>query len=420
MKNSKRIFAIFSAITVTVCLCLLMFRPGQADNDPSSSTESTVHETFTPAPIISTPATDATELDLSDVEIPTIPTETFAPIELGSNVTVQQVEKDPNEIIDRSQTIDPTDPEYIPVTGGDPYFNMEGKVCRNDKVISITLYDAQFEDAYKISFGYITATCNRFLYLNPVIERNGTQEDAYIHFTEPLGGGYLVTLSGENTDTTDPAAYTYFRARDQRSLAQFTDPRHPGAVWFPQSILDGPIYLDMIISNASGNLISTLRLTVFKSEDGTYALADIDSLNLLHDNTLHPEYTAAELEYVVQTANTAWLDPSLTHLNDSSAHSGFTAASCIIELREQHSGLYYSEFIPTECNSRITQDYSDLGFPILAVTYRQTNITSHTLYFLVISPPDGGQHGSYQYIGRDYPSFATTKDLEGYLWSGSG
>lgn len=391
---------IFAAIAVLVILCcLLPFLLKRQQDDSSISTTDAAGTTQSTAPQEQEPSAATETVDLSDVEIPTLPIETIPQIIVGNDVTIEQVPKDPNEVIDRNQVMDPTDPEYLNVTGGDPYFNLEGKVCRNDKVISISVQDALTDEQIKISFGHITGRCNRFLYLNPVMYTNGEITQGYFHFRYIVtGGGYQITVA--DRDATGDS-YTYNTTLEDAYAANYTDPKHPGAVWFPHSILEGPIYLDVIVNNAQGRLIATLRLTIDKAEDGTYALADIDNLNIIQNPQLYPQFTESELNHILDLANEVWFDPSQTKIHDISGNTGFTMNQCIIEYMVPDFRLYYDTFVPGADTVPETKPYADLMIPMVAVTLRKWN-SSYTLYFLVYSEPTPDSHGIYQYVGRDH------------------
>lgn len=424
MKNSKQVFWLIAIAVVLLVVGLMALSPGMP-SDPQETTEDpyalpTIYATDPPEePLL--PATAP-----EDVVLPEIPTEPEYEIRVSDNVTIYQVEKDPNEVIDRTATVDPSHPEYQDVVGGDPYWSVEGKVCRNDRTISIEIEDTSREQTYTISFGYITGGCNRFLYLNPVMTWGDLGEQpCYIHLDKPIGGGQLVTLPGADPADEDPFAlnrsYTFRRAYvDHRQNARYVDSKHPGAVWFPQDELDGPILLDMIVANAEGNFSACLRLVIDKAEDGTYSFVDIDNLDLTQDNAQHPEYTEEELRYVTTLARDVYMNQELSQLAATEKENtpGLCYENVLITYRDHTNGLYFGQFVVPGGASSYTKVYSDQRLPILAVTYRRKGLTSLTFYFQVTEEPNSSQHGTYRYIGRDYTIYDRESTLKGYGWDG--
>ena len=55
----------------------------------------------------------------------------------------------------------------------------------------------------------------------------------------------------------------------------------------------------------------------------------------------------------------------------------------------------------------------------MAVTARNFSAgMALTMYYYVVSPPFGGEHGIYQYIGRDYPFNAKLSILQSMGYPG--
>lgn len=342
--------------------------------------------------------------------------ETYPANELGDNVTVEESPADPNEVIDRTMEIDPSHPEYLDSDNYNPFYSSEGKVYRNNKVISIDLYDASLEKTFTVAFGYPTGVCNRFLYLNPVVTSDGDIDNYYIQFETVKGCGQVLTFSS-TTDGDLGTCYIFQRAMERRTSANYESPQSPGSVWFTSSPLDRPVYIDAVIYNGTGRFTASVRLTVGKEEqDGTYSIIDLDSNNLFDQNALHPDFTPEELQYIVDATNKVLFEQNLASLDIQENDTQVTAEKCVIQIRPEEMGLLYDEFIPSFGGLRKEQNYINSGMDILAVTYRPTELSSHTLYFYIICPPINGDHGIYQYIGRDYPTFDTVENLTNAGW----
>lgn len=413
MKKSKTTFALIAAAMVILCVILILVGTSKQGGTGLEAPQPT------DAPDLSGDETLIPPTALDEIEVPPLPTIAPQPITIAKNVTIYKVDADPNEIIDRTQAVDSSHPEYLDIPGGDPYWSVEGKVCRNDKTITIEVMNEFSGDYYEITFGHITGQCNRFLYLNPSVKVNGSPASVFVHADQPTAG-YLVTLGSEIPPQRpgDILSCTYIRALDQRSSAKYDDPKHPGFIWYPQNELKGPIYIDMLVNNPEGNPYATLRLTIDKAEDGTYSLADIDNLDLFQDNSLHPEFTKSELAYVIDLANEVYMSGPENSGLGIHEDDGFPLEKCIIEYREHD--FYYEEFIPAGGVIAYTQVYEDLEIPFLAVHLRQSGYAVHTFYFQIIVAPTSENHGVYQYIGYDFPLYDSVELLSGFGWQGTG
>lgn len=411
LKRSLLILAIIAAIVVIV----LLVRNAPEFEPPEETTTPHYEETT-----YNTAPGEETLETLEYTPYFTMPTEpeNYPETAVSDTVTINQVPKDPNEVIDRTIAVDPTHPEYLEDDQYNPYISGEGKVYRNDKVITLALNDGTDGYSHKISFGAAFGTCNRFLYLNPVVEYAGkTGDDYYFYFETPLGGGLVHSFYNE-AETEEPMTYTFERALEQRNEAQYESAQNPGVVWYTQGPIDRPVYLDAFVYSQEGCMIASVRLTIEKDEtDGTYSITDLDNNNLLVQNELYPNYTAKELEYILGLNTETLMDSDkigLTHL--TTREVVMSADNCIIDLRPKELGLVYDEFVPLSGGMREHFYYATDTMDILAVTYKATFSSSFTFYYYVTKAPTEFSHGSYQYIGRDYHNFRTVEELQMSGW----
>lgn len=413
MKKSKRIFTILAVIVLGICLlCSLFLKSDEA-------------EPTTP------PTTAATETDIpatEDPDAPILPTsevpwkaETYTPAE---NVRINQVEKDPNEVIRAYEPIGPDDPEYLEF-GSDTLATIEGKVFRNDKTISIDIFDEFTGDTMTFTFGYITGECNRFLYLNPRYEQG--EEDKYYYgfqFSPMLSnGGSVITLPQEFATEEERKEYrkeasnfTCQRALDENEVANYCDPTHPGTVWFTQTPIEGDVWLDCRVYTLSGDLLATLRLTIAKDADGTYSIVNLENKNLLQTyEEEDAQFSKDELAYIYEHARDVILDTEKIGVAIDSSNMDLSIERCIMEYRDQYTGMYYSYFVPKEKPPVLvyasSYDYDDE--PMVAVSVRQYGMmpTAVTLYFRIVKAPTAEEHGIYEYLGRDFLLYSTREAL---------
>lgn len=413
MKKSKLIFAIVAAVIFILCIVVMMF------SDPNDS--NTALE-------VSDPTSESTEqreplpMESIYVEYPDNPHE----FTIASNVRINQVEKDPNEIIHYNEPVLEGDPEYIAFKQGKNYGSAEGKVYRNDKTISIDIFDEYLGKIVTFTFGYVTGQCNTFLYLNPVCEQATADYQYGFYFNVmPSSGGSVVTIPQEyDTEEALKKAqraatnFTVLRTLDQRSIAEYVDPQHPGTVWFTQTPMSGSFQINCIVYQMGGDFVASLDLTISKDSDGTYSIVNLQNNNLLQ---LYSEPDAAfskdELGYIYTKVVEVMDDPDLIQIASSNT-SELSIERTIMEYRDSSTGLYYQYFVPS--NSHLYAQTSDylLDGPVVAVTVRQYQgfATGVTLYFRIVKPATDSAHGTYEYIGRDflYYNFMETLINQGY------
>lgn len=413
MNKSKLVFAVITVIVIIGCLiCFLAFggfKKPQAEANPEQATTGTENAIHIPENVPQPPL----NLDPTDPSI-----------NISETVTINQVKKDPNEVIERNPITDASHPEVLEIETTSPMMSAEGSVYRNDKEISIDIMDAKYGDKLTFTFGYITGSCNRFLYLNPQFKRNDEplNADIFFKFSQPYGGGTVTTCgipAEENAENELFLNYTFFRSLEERTVSGYVDPKHPGAIWFTQTPLDNNIYIDVQAHYGQGGLFATMRLTIAKAEDGTYSIVDIDNRNLL-TNGENDLYSKSELAYLVKVADTTFRTPGATNFYSTLfVDKHFQVEDCIIEQRDAATGLYYNEFLPYQ-GSEWTKDYAESQIPIMAVSYNWAGLPTQTMYFYVINEPTATTHGTYQYIGHDFPLYATLELLRGYGYDGNG
>ena len=405
MKKSKQIFGLIAAVIMAVCLLVILLFGGPGNQASQEQPPSTTPADTAPVP-------ESTEPEESNA--PYIPEHGVSGIRntytLADNVTITQVPKDPNEVIHAYAPIAKDDPEYL---GNDEnYETAEGKVYRNDKIISIDLFDELTGQEMKISFGYITGTVNRFLYLNPVVETSETTPRYGFYFSPMPAGGNVLTLpviyaNEEERLTAHRGCYNFQvgRALDQREIAGYQDPKHPGTVWFTPAPIESDLWIDVLVYQLAGDLRATLRLTIAKDPDGTYSIVNLENKNLLQTyEEAESKFTKDELAYIYNIGKTTVENPDIVKF-DAVGNAEVTVERMIIEYRNEQTGLYYPFFIPADRSGGFyasSAKYAD--GPILAVTVRHicsvTSVT--TMYFRIIKMPTEREHGKYEYIGRDF------------------
>ena len=400
MKDSKIIFGIVAAVLVIACVLIYVFL---VPDDPSAQWDG-VHSQN------SEQQKDAAENETYpplETNV-TVPEETAPIITQENNVVINKVAKDPNEVIDRTASVDESHPEYCGGSGGDMYFSAEGKVYRNDKTITFRMNDRHLNKYHEITFGYITGGCNRFLYLNPVLKTDGEQVNAYFHFLQPIGGGSVFSI---NKRSKEGPSYIFGRTLDEKMSAGYVGPKQPGAIWFAQNKCEGPVFIDTIVMAANGDYIASLRIWITKDpEDGTFSISDIDDNNVVNTRSASDaEFTDEELQRILDLAVATMNDSESMHLSIKfSKEKEYDLDDIIIDWRDLYEGLYFMDFVPKEGIVERTKLYADGGMPILAVTLRDYyNDMSLTLYFFVYHRPYEDSPGTYQFIGRDYHNYST-------------
>lgn len=414
MKKSKRIFGIIAVVVVLICLLICVISPSSPPVETPTQTEGTeptgdAYGGTTPylsEPVSSIPQTEPYGDDMGVAGVP----QTY---KLADNVRITQVEKDPNEVIHAFEPISPSDPEYL-ASSDENYNTMEGKVFRNDKTISIDLFDEFNGRDITITFGYITGELNRFLYLNPTYEHSSEYSTQYgFYFNTMLsGGGNVVTLpqtyASEEalSDAKEESKYFHVgRSLDQNEIATYQDPTHPGTVWFTQTPLERDIWIDVLVYQMGGDMLATLRLTISKGLDGTYSIVNLENKNLLQTYS-EPDslFTKEELGYIYEHAKVVIEDPETIGMIQTPGFE-MSIERCFIEYRDQSTGLYYTYFVPYDNSvGWYAKGIDYITSPVIAVTVRQTGgfATAAVLYFRIDKMPSNGNHGLYTYIGRDF------------------
>lgn len=414
MKKGKLVFCIIAFFILALCIAgsfFVMRSSEPAENSPEAT-----------LPIVQTAPSELlpTLVVETDPPVTAPPFEYLAPVKLAPNVTLQQVSLIGE--IDRKYVIREDHPEYIDVPGGDPYWCTSGIVFRNDRTITIDIQDTQRDVIHSISFGHITGQCNRFLYLNPICADDGQvpENTAYHYqFEQPVGGGAIYNL-GDNSRAYD--AHTSFfigRTLEEWENASYTSPKMPGTVWHIGGDADGPFYIDCRVYQLKGDMIATLRLTISRMNDGTFAITNLEDKNQLnpYGGTV---FSASELEYLVSFTDDTYHDPDQVHFTSTSmSEEHIEMDECIIEYIGIGEPLYYNQFLPHQGSDR-TQTYVNMEMPIVAVSYRKGTLFTQTFYFQQILPEINGVHGVYAYIGRDYPMYDTIERLRNYGYTDNG
>lgn len=448
MDKSKRYFAIFAAAIILISLLAMAFGnniPPIMDSTPTEApTSSPTVPDHTEVPTTSatepsaptTPAgTEPDNLNTAPSDDNTTPTDGFASnqpetqfdftetIQVSDTVTIRKVATDPNEVIDRDSRVDETHPEYIAYGDVKSIFSVEGKVFRNDRVISIEVQDRYVDTTYTISFGYPTGECNRFLYLNPTCELNPVVDGFYeadIHFNFLTSGdGEVANLGAEALAYQHAENLTYKMTRhlDEGGIsANYLNAQYPGSVWytyFPLEEEHGEIHCRVFSSN--GYHIATLALIVEKDEQGCYMLTDIRNLDLWVDNSEYPMFTHKELEAVCDLLEQNFAEKNISHLQFRYGDIEITPDNCTFVLRTSETSYYYSNFVNINPNGSDNCREVARGMPYtLAVTMNAHTYTCcGTVYLYITSmPSEDGSEGWYQIVGCDYKDFENADDVK--------
>lgn len=418
MKKSKITFGVIAAIFIVVCLAAF-FLFGNRDQTPADDTvpgNETLADTgeiMDSPPIGNIPATgEATKPTLSQPAVTTPAVQDgVTEIKLNPNVTMYKVDKDPNEVIDRTDEYDPNDPEFTADEVYNYCYSSEGRVYRNDKVITIEIYDALEDFTHSISFGFITGGCNRFLYLNPTINSEYATHYAF-HFKTVSDAGVVETIQSEDSIKT-VKHYTVLRALDQRMPANYLDSRHPGTVWYTPSSLDGTSYVDCVVMTLNGDWIATIRIHIAKDPtDGSYSIVNLENKNLMQDDA-EPYLTDAAIQYLYETSRDLLEDPEQIQIYRYTLDKEIMIDNFIMEYRDYSTGLYYDYFHQDGNVLPVESREATKGNPIIAVTYRKFTTTMVlTLYFEVYAAPTENFTGLYNYIGRDESYYRTIQSMQ--------
>lgn len=343
-----------------------------------------------------------------------IPEETEAPaptIAVGSDVTIETVPMKADAKPDRTPGIRREDPEYLSDREyGDQFLSAEGKIYKNDRTVTYTWYDPHFDYTFSFRFGNPTGEYNRWIYLNPYCVDADFIQSYHCSASE----GVLVTIPAEDQSSNN---YTVRRALDQRSNAEYVDLQHPGLVWYSEAPIDGPVSIDIIVF-AADTMETVIRVWLEKDEDGCWYISDIDSGNLLEEND-GSVFTEEELDYIYEMALADFKNPEKTFMSIGPSNFEKPKDMFIIDYREPSEGCYYQYFVPAD--GSLTAETRQYQFnPILAVSMRNYNSgLGLTLYYHIIHPPVNGSHGTYQYIGRDYPLINSIEVLKNLGYPGS-
>ncbi len=424
MKESKKLFSIIAIAVVVICAVVMLIRRSHSIITVTDYTEGTYYQIMPedgivdiskdpkPAPQPTEPATNNT---------PTIP-DNASEITAGKNVRIYKVPKDPNEQIDRDINIPADHPELTDAEEGGYFFSAEGKVYRNDRVISIDVYDDLQEITRTISFGYITGKCNRFLYLNPIVEDNDCQYSFRFqeYQSDTQIGGTVEVISPEEVDLSSPSFVTYV-AIDQKIEALYKDPNYPGVVWYTSGALEEPVYISCQVLTAAGEPVALLRLVITKDpEDGTYSFSDIINCNIMQENPDNSIIPDSDIKVLYELACDTLYTPEKTGLHWMQASGRhFDPTEFMMEVRDYHTGMYHQQYYPKGIGTT-RPAYKDLCSPVVAVTYREFSILhSLTMYFRVVRPATHNEPAVYEYIGRDSARYSTLEEMQsnGYIGS---
>lgn len=404
-KEKRKKYLSIGALVIAAVAIVLIAISGWDDADPLNNRNK---PTLAPEQIMRDPT-------ISDIPtVPGIPSGTLPPIDAGENVKIYQVPIRDGAVIDRDPAVSRNHPEYIEeTTGTGPYISQEGKVYKNDRYISIDVFDRSSADIVTFTFGMATGEYNRFLYLNP--HQETSDSDPYSKFFRfDASAGFLLeapqAYASRDEMKENCKNYSIRRAIDQASAAEYVDPKHPGTVWFTTMEIEEPIYIDVNVYTGDGSLRFLLRLWIDKDENGCYYFANIENRDL-YDNTEKSTFDDKELYHIYEVVKADIQDKDKIGMTISKSQD-VTFDDFLYDHREIGEGCYYAYFRPA--NSRYSAATKEIAsFDTLAITLRgHGGWLTVTLYYHVVVPPMDGAHGVYVYAGRDYTDNGSIESLQ--------
>lgn len=401
-KLKSALLLIGAVLTLVVIVCL-----GEMDNDKYTGTSSTEESGSS----LIDPGTFSPDSQIPTINTTTPPISSYEPVECGKNITVMINPAIDDATIDRDPSVTSEHPEYIEsYIGGGSFSSPEGKVFKNDRVWTVEIQNNTTGEWMTFSFGAALGEYNRFLYLNPTRITTDSGVNGYFHFKASNGTllDLAQTFANKKEMLSTHDSFTVRRAMDQLSVAEYVSPMYPGAVWYTNAPLDGPVYIDVICYYGQGSIAAILRLWIDKDENGCYYLASLEN----HDLYLQGDaiFTTAELYHIYERVDADILDYDLIGMHTLDGE--WSCEDYFFDYREAGSGTYYDYFLMVNsASATASKDYR--GYDIMAVTLRNNGSTqSITLYYRIITKPYGENHGVYQYLGRDFPYNTTIDELQ--------
>lgn len=404
MKKSKIIFAVAVGVAIVLCAVLLLSKDSPS-NVPSSEETTSFTTTGPDTPNVS----DATTDNIGTESVPTEEDTIASDGPASSEATADTVPTETKPIIlapDFITTTLPTDhiADTLPSSSG---------FYKNDRTVSIDIYDAATRKTYTISFGLVNDAESAFLCLNPAITPTDKTFTFCLNFS--CGAGEVVSISG-NADGEE--IYSFYRTLDDAVPATYQNSAAPGTIWYTTDRNLQQTWIDVRVYRSCCDMFATLRLTIKRDTSGAYYLAGIENLNML-DEGVESELTSAELDYLLSLYET-------DVRNTENIYCAVPESSLIqrkymcCQWRDSGLGTYYDYF--TTKGKQVVycdrSDYSDK--PVIAITLR-FHLASRmimTVYYQVEQMPTQDSHGVYTFIGFDPWSFSTKEELGRLMYPG--
>lgn len=407
MRKSKIIFAATACITIALCAVLILSQDRAPGGQPSGAESSSL-----PAPgptdtsaATTEPAATGSAPSIGDTIDPADPTNSGA----ATEPTPEPSETKPTILPpDFITTTLPTDhiADALPSSSGMHY--------RNDKTVSIDIYDAAARDTLTVSFGLHGDPVNEHLYLNPSV--TPTDEDFSFCFNFSCGAGDVVTISGNNR--ADEKFYSFYRTLDDAVPASYQSASAPGTIWYTTDRRLGNTWVDVLIYRSCGDLFASLRLLIRRDEAGLFYLAGIENQNMLNEG-VQSELSSTEIDYLLSLYETDIKDRKNVYCALPESYKIHRKYMCC-QWRETGLGTYYDYFITRgkEIVFSNRTDYSSK--PVVAITLRfhLASQMSLTVYYQVEQMPTQDSHGMYTLIGFDPWNFTTKEELGRHMYPG--
>lgn len=432
MRKSKIVFGIIAVVVAAICIAAIVLSNKGSRNHPATPPGNVgpSHSQYSPD------ETDPAYTDPS--QSGAMETREYS---LGGGTSVRKLVKDYDGPLDRTTMFAPSHPEYIDLDEqGFPRCCNTGCVFRNNKEITVTLaykptVSEEVEEA-KITFGHITATANRFLYLDPKATFRGESVPWNFHFFA-VTNGTVVTIPYERNEHS---TRTFSRTLDAYDYAGYYNAHYPGTVWYVQNDKAKTATIDAIAYTELGDFVGIFRIYIKRNEDGTYEMSSVynlDSNQIRYmdleadiDPSIHysPSWMGPdELAYIEELAELTLSSQDAVHaLLNSGNPIDIDPDRMIVDFRSSEDTrdyFYFDAIIPYDSSDPDRRyEYKSVTTPILAVTLRGLPAPTKncTLYYLAIATPETNEkHGTYLYIGRDYWDFMRYEDLEGQYYPGS-
>lgn len=406
MKKSKILFAIALSVTIILCATLLLSRNNTREDQPSdngsnaatsagetvtpvATTETTTAETV-PATGTTTHATDPANTEAMDDTVQA-PTETKPTILAPDYIT----------------TTLPTDhiSDILPSSSGS---------YKNDRTVSIEIYDAAARGSYTISFGLKSDVTGNYLCLEPSMTPVDKNVTYYLNFS--CGAGDVVTISRNGSN--DELFYSFYRTLDDAVPAKFQSSTAPGTIWYTTDRSLKETWIDVRVYRDCCDMFATLRLSVKKDDSGMYYLAGIENLNMLDDGS-RSALSSTEIDYLLSQYETDVRDRGNVYCavpESSNIHRKYM----VCEWRDAGLGTYH-EYFTTKGKEVVFSKRSDFSSkPVIAITLR-FHLASQmilTVYYQVDQLPTQDSHGVYTFIGFDPWRFSTKEELGRQMYPG--